>query len=68
MNTISPSIPNSLAQLQQFINYLMNSMLGCVQKVQESFIYVHLHTTHNTIQYNHYVLLSVIFCIELYCC
>ena len=68
MNTISPSIPNLLAQLQLFINYLMNSMLGCVQKVEEAFIYVHLHISHTTIRYNHYVLLSVIFCIVLYCC
>ena len=67
MNTISPSIPNSLAQLQQFINYLMNSMLGCVQKVQQSLIYMHLHTTHTTIQYNHHVLLPVNFCVVLHC-
>jgi len=53
MNTISPSIPNLLAQLQQFINYFMKSVLGCVQKVQQPFIYMHLHTTHTTIQYNH---------------
>jgi hypothetical protein len=32
MNTISPPTPNALAQLLQFIHYLMKSMLGCVQK------------------------------------